>query len=1080
MDFQKICEKINKCLGEGVSSIVTKEGVESVCISIPSIIDVVLSEGMVKLLDARIEDSDDDIMTILENKYPSLKFFDRTMVLAETQINRTVNDDIKGYVSNGNDISAQKEIHDINTGKTDVTKKISSINTTNSDRDKLDLNIKAVNCNFFSGDNVLAKNRRGEVRINNNKYGLSSGKISNVLCYKLMMCSSNNDIECFVMELINARGDNTVSVKNGTLQKENVATLNKLKKNVNKINQWFFKKSYLAVTKKGVMFKLGFKNLLSYEMITQILEIIDMRSAIPVVSEMIKQWPSLKLHLKDNVRNIVTNDIEEYKKIIDSINKKAFTQDVLLVVDSMKLVATGSIFAGSNIDIEDMFFIKLITSKDDFTLIATLNCLSEQYQGISDYLKPNWKMDEHNKYYIDNKEEIDAVYQELKLSVSRVFDLNVMCEKLRKYFSVKIVYDAFKEGLCCEKADGSREMLLEQIEKYFIDLLETDYMDFDNINMFLWKCYRSKEGILCERPLFYTNNKIYTGQRDIIQSTLFDEKISELNKILKKDLILTEEGISYDGKLISIDELDVVSGIVLDWNYPNVNGYFEIVNNEDFAKALKITNKEYKFIGSDKLVQRYTKVMEDADIKISGYIRELMDIPDEYFDFVMSRNDLNTQFSKKNIKDIVKLKKRIEKGNGKLKTTTSRYGYTVELSNPLYEITVVENSSGEIIVFEVPDLSYDDSAVATRIETIRYIHCLYKNNVKEILEHIDKCVERYRNQFIEKAKIAEVNNGICIDDIVYKLPDVSQLKDSCNIEILSECIKVDGKDVLCTKTGVNLSLREITNLVKRVVSNNMQQSFDTILEEIQNSIKRCDNILRLCKENPAYAAAICLIYDEKDKGITTYKEILKGSKTFKMRINYSTNKFYGICSNYTLSKIEEMLDYMLECNMLDTKYVKTRKYDYYALVLHHDIGDAIRKKIMDVVLDSNCKVRSDIKDMIQNSKSTVKPKSTKKIEVNNIVEYFKQLEDRKKDAVQDVLDSLIVNIETVDVKDGECIDKFISDNSKYVKDNWDILSKQIPKFDDKLLMYLNLKMNLATSPVKKKAFEVVIDIEKNK
>ena len=111
MNFQKICEKINQCLGEGVSSIVTKEGVESVCISIPSIIDVVLSEGMVKLLDARIEDSDDDIMTILENKYPSLKFFDRTMVLAETQINRTVNDDIKGYVSNGNDISSQKEIN---------------------------------------------------------------------------------------------------------------------------------------------------------------------------------------------------------------------------------------------------------------------------------------------------------------------------------------------------------------------------------------------------------------------------------------------------------------------------------------------------------------------------------------------------------------------------------------------------------------------------------------------------------------------------------------------------------------------------------------------------------------------------------------------------------------------------------------------------------------------------------------------------------------------------------------------------------------------------------------------------------
>ena len=135
---------------------------------------------------------------------------------------------------------------------------------------------------------------------------------------------------------------------------------------------------------------------------------------------------------------------------------------------------------------------------------------------------------------------------------------------------------------------------------------------------------------------------------------------------------------------------------------------------------------------------------------------------------------------------------------------------------------------------------------------------------------------------------------------------------------------------------------------------------------------------------------------------------------------------------------------------------------------------------MEVVLDSNSKGRSDVKDMIQNSKSIDKPKSTKKIEVNNIVEYFKQLEDRKKDTVQDVLDSLIVNIETVDVKDGECIDKFIDDNSKYVKDNWNILSKQIPKFDDKLLMYLNLKMNLASSPVKKKALEVVIDIEKNK
>ena len=1078
MNFQKICKKINQCLGEGVSYIVTKEGVESVCISIPSIIDVVLSEGMVKLLDARIEDSDDDIKTILENKYPSLKFFDRTMVLAETQINRTVNDDIKGYVSNGNDISAQKEIHDINVGKTDVTK---SINTTNNknDRDKLDLNIKAVNCNFFSRDNVLVKDCYGGVLINENNYGLSRGKISNAMYNKLMMCSSDNDIECFVMGLINARSTNKANIKNDIPQKENGTTLNKLKKNVKMINQWFFKKSYLVATKKGVMLQLGFKKLLSREMKTQILEIIDMKSAIPVVNKMIKQWPSLELHLKDDVRNMVVNNIDEYRKIIDSINKKAFIQDVLLVMDSMKLVAAGSIFAGSNIEIEDIFFVKLAAPKDDFTLMATLNCLSEQYQEISDYLKPNWKMDEHNEYYINNREKIDAIYQELKLSVSRIFGLNVICEKLRKYFSVKIVYDAFKEGLCYRKADGSIEMLLKQTEKYFIDLLDTDYMDFDNLNMFLWKCYRSEKSILCERPLFYTNNKLYTKQRGIISSTLFEEKISELNKILKKDLILTEKGITYDGELLSIDELTVVSGIVLNWNYPNT-GYFEIVNNKDFAEALKITNKDYKFIGSKELVQRYTKVIEDADIKVSGYIRELMDIPDEYFDFVMNRNDLNTQFSKKDIKDIVKLKKRIEKGNGKLKTTVSKYGYTVELSNPLYEATVVENSSGGIIVFEVPDLSYDDSAIATRIETIRHMHYLYKNNVKEILEHIDKCVERYRNQFIEKAKMVKVNDDICIDDIIYKLPDVSQLKDSCNIQVSFDCIKVDGKDVLCTKTGVNLSLREITNLIKRVVSNNIQQSFDTILKEIQNSIKRCDNILRLCKENPAYAAAICLIYDEKDKGITTYKEILKGSKTFNMRINYSTNKFYGICSNYTLSKIEEMLRYMFECNMLDTKYVKTRKYDYYALVLHHDIDDALRKKIMDVVLDSNCKVRSDVKDMIQNSKSIVKPKSTKKIEVNNIAEYFKQLEDRKKDAVQDVLDSLIVNIETVDVKDGECIDKFIDDNSKYVKDNWDMLSKQIPKFDDKLLMYLNLKMNLATSPVKKKAFEVVIDIEKNK
>ena len=939
------------------------------------------------------------------------------------------------------------------------------------------MNIKAVNRNFFSGDNVLVKDCYGGVLIGENNYGLSRGKISNALYHKLMMCSSNNDIECFVMELINTRSDNAVSVKNGIPQKENVSTLNKLKKNVKKINQWFFKKPYLVATKKGVKFQLGFKNLLSYEMMTQILEIVDMKSAIPVVNKIIKQWPSLELYLKDDVRNIVK--IEEYRKIIDSINKKAFTQDVLSVVDSMKLVATGSIFAGSNIDIEDVFFVKLAASKDDFTLMATLNCLSEQYQEISDYLKPNWKMDEYNEYYIDNKEEIDAVYQELKSSVSRIFDLNVMCEKLRKYFSVKIVYDAFKEGLYYRKANGSIEMLLKQIEKYFIDLLETDYMDFDNLNMFLWKCYRSKKSILCERPLFYINNKLYTEQRGIIQSTLFEEKISELNKILKKDLILTEKGISYGGKLISIDELDVVSGIVLDWNYPNTNGYFEIVNNRDFAKALKITNEDYKFVGSDKLVQRYTKVMEDADIKVSGYVKELMDIPDEYFDFVTSRNDLNTQLFQKDIKDIVKLKKRIEKDDGKLKTTESRYGYTVKLSNPLYEVTVVENSSGEINVSEVQDLSHDSSATI-RIKIIRYIHYLYKNNVKEILEHIDKCVERYRNQFIEKAKMVKVNDDICIDDIICKLPDVSQLKHTCNIIVSFECVKVDGKDVLCTKTGVNLSLREITNLVKRIVSNRMQQSFDTILEEIQNSVKRCDNILHLCKENPAYAAAICLIYDEKDKGITTYKEILKGSKTLKMRINYSTNKFYGICSNYTLSKIEEMLDYMLECNMLDTKYVKTRKYDYYALVLHHDINDAVRKKIMDVVLDSNCKVRSDVKDIIQNSKSIVKPKSTKKIEVNNIVEYFKQLEDRKKDAVQDVLDSLIVNIETVDVKDGECIDKFIDDNSKYVKDNWNMLSKQIPKFDDKLLMYLNLKMNLATSPVKKKAFEVVIDIEKNK
>ena len=1078
MNFQKICKKINQCLGEGVSYIVTKEGVESVCISIPSIIDVVLSEGMVKLLDARIEDSDDDIMTILENKYPSLKFFDRTMVLTETQINRTVNDDVKGYVSNGNDISAQKEIRDINVGKTDVIK---SINTTDnkSDRDKLKLNIRAVNRNFFSGDTVLAKDCHGDVLINKNNYGLTRGKISNTMCYKLMMCSSDNDIECFVKELTNARSTNKANVKNGIPQKENIATLKKLKKNVKMINQWFFKNSYLVATKKGVKFQLDFKNLLSYEMITKISEITDIKSAIPVVNKMIKQWPSLESYLKDNVRNIVTNSIEEYRKIIDSINKKAFTRDVLLVMDSMKLVATGSIFAGSDIEIEDVFFVKLATSEDDFTLMATLNCLSEQYQEISNYLKPNWKMDEHNKYYIDNKEEIDAIYQELKLSISKVFGLNVMCEKLRKYFSVKIVYDAFGERLYCEKANGSREMLLEQIEKYFIDLLETDYMDFDNLNMFLWKCYRSKESILCERPLFYTNNKLYTEQRGIVSSTLFEEKISELNKILKKDLILTEEGISYDGELISIDELDVVSGIVLDWNYPDTNGYFEIVNNEDFTKALKITNEDYKFVGSDKLVQKYTKVMKDTDIKVSGYIKELMDIPDEYFDFAMSSDDLNAQFFQKDIKDIVKLKKRIEKGNGKLKTTASKYGYTVKLSNPLYEITVVENSSGEINVLEVRDLSYDNSSVA-RIKIIRYMHSLYKNNVKEILEHIDKCVERYRNQFIEKAKMVKINDDICVDDIIYKLPDVSQLKDSCNIIVLLDCIKVDGKDVLCTKTGVNLSLREITNLVKRIVSNRMQQSFDTILEEIQNSIKRCDNILRLCKENPAYAAAICLIYDEKDKGITTYKEILKGSKTAKMRLNYGTNKFYGICSNYTLSKIEEMLDYMLECNMLDTKYVKTRKYDYYAIVLHHDINDAIRKKIMDVVLDSNCKVRSDVKDMIQNSKSIVKPKSTKKIEVNNIAEYFKQLEDRKKDAVQDVLNSLIVNIETVDVKDGECIDKFIDDNSKYVKDNWNMLSKQIPKFNDKLLMYLNLKMNLATSPVKKKAFEVVIDIEKNK
>ena len=710
-----------------------------------------------------------------------------------------------------------------------------------------------------------------------------------------------------------------------------------------------------------------------------------------------------------------------------------------------------------------------IKSKEDAERVVGMLLRIPSYYQIEEYL-----LDKNNSNW---KKVLESDSKRIVVDYDEYEKFTPLLDKINKWLKRGLYFDsygriAYDAEILLSKNQRKKKKHKNRIETRMLPIKLTE--SFVNISSeedtmaFLVRLYNFDSSNFDRIPTKISREKIYVEEYGFIDTYGLLDVLRNMNKRFNYPQIFVADELRLGNKYVVNDNI-----ILQMIDIQKREDISQEEKNELIFKKIESLNvinpKEYKFYGGQEMLDLENSILDKAQAMVSEYYDMLNKLTLTHIKLASTYSDSLSMvvFSEK-VRD---LKKDIK--DGCVETVVERYKDIVEMNNPLFKVKFLKKDlkfNGDIYD-KVIDINN------SLCEAIKNIYMLSKSNVFNIISYykgfIKKFVKSNSQDIVEALRNEGKYNDKDINSLEKELKDdVYFSKIKLNLETLyyyENKYKIDFFD--------NEVLRqEFNNRIEKDIKENHEKllkyrksSWDRILD----ARKEADSIQNI-KE---YATIAYLVGDERNKGITTYINILLGKKS-----EYSSNCLYGTLKYLKANKIESMIEELIDLDVLDRASKRASFGRYTAIVKGGYYNENISSKFKNGKFMGEDTISTDDKKN-EKSQSSIKKeveesslKSNKNVHSQpnlNVISSISTMEFIRnlKDVELTLINKNDIKVTELDTKDIQEFCSHICKDKRFYNKNWEYISNIIPPLSDQAMMFLKLK-NINNGDSLKKIVEI--------
>lgn len=714
-----------------------------------------------------------------------------------------------------------------------------------------------------------------------------------------------------------------------------------------------------------------------------------------------------------------------------------------------------------------------IKSKEDARKVVDMLLEIPDYHGIEGYLldkdNSNWK-----KVLESDSKKVVVEYEEYK-------KFTPLLEKVNKWLRYPLYFDScgqivYDVEVSLSKKQRKKKKCKTKMETQVLPSRLTE--SFINISSdedtmaFLVRLYNFHSLNFIRIPSKIFREKIYVEEQGFVDDYGLLDVLRAMNKRFNKPQVFVADELKLKDKYV-IKDATILQMI----GVQKREDISQEEKNELIFKKIESLNvikpKEYKFYGGQEMLDLESSILDKAKSMVSEYHDMLNDLTLKAIKSAATYSDSIYMVIK--AEEVEKLKRKFNEDC--VETVVKRYKDIIEISNPLFDVTFLKKD----LNFEGDIYNRVITINNTLCKSIKNIYMLSKGNVLNIISYyksfIKETIKNNSQDIIEALR----NEGKYNDKDINVLE--KELKDDVyfsKIKLNLETLYYYGDEYKLDFFDDELLRQEFNNRIEKDIKENHEKllkysksSWDRILE----ARKEADSIQNI-KE---YATIVYLVGDERNKGITTYINILLGKKS-----EYSSNSVYGALKYLKGNKIESMIEELIDLNVLDRADKRASFGRYTAIVKSVYYNENISSKFKNGKFIGEDTISTDDKKN-EKSQSSIKKeveesslKSNKNVHSQpnlNVISSISTMEFIRnlKDIELTSINKNNIKVTGLDIKDIQEFCSSIYEDKRFYNKNWEFISDIIPPLSDQAIMFLKLKSINNNDSLKK-----IVEIEEKK
>lgn len=697
-----------------------------------------------------------------------------------------------------------------------------------------------------------------------------------------------------------------------------------------------------------------------------------------------------------------------------------------------------------------------IKSKEDARKVVDMLLEIPDYRGIEGYLldkdNSNWK-----KVLESDSKKVVVEYEEYK-------KFTPLLEKVNKWLRYPLYFDScgqivYDVEISLSKKQRKKKKCKTKMETQVLPSRLTE--SFINISSdedtmaFLVRLYNFHSLNFIRIPSKIFREKIYVEEQGFVDDYGLLDVLRAMNKRFDKPQVFVADELKLKDKYV-IKDATILQMI----GVQKREDISQEEKNELIFKKIESLNvikpKEYKFYGGQEMLDLEDSILDKCEELVTEYYDMLNNLTLKVIKSAATYSD--SIYMVINSEEVEVLKRRVKEEY--IEPEVKRYKDIIEISSPLFNVTFSKkdlSDSGDIIFDRVITLNN------TLCQSIKNIYMLSQGNALNILSYyksfIKETIKNNSQDIIEALRNEGKYNDKDINVLEKELKDdVYFSKIKLNLETLYYYADEYKLDFL----NDELLRQEFNNRIEKDIKENHEKLLKyrkSLWDRILEAKKEADSIQNI-KE---YATIVYLVGDERNKGITTYINILLGKKS-----EYSSNSVYGALKYLKANKIESMIEELIDLNVLDRASKRASFGSYTAIVKGSYYNENIFSKFKngnfigeDTILTNNKKnkeskgsIKKEVEDFsLKSNKNVYSESNSNAILSISAMEFIK----RVKDIELTLINKNNFNVAALDIKDIQEFCSIIYKDRKFYNKNWELISNIIPPLSDQAIMFLKLK-----------------------